>query len=120
MGTWAAAAVFHATHLHLLQPLQAPSQGREAGLHHGDLHLEENRVISCLKASLEKTAVMGTRSLPASPHLLLEALVVHIIHTTAGKGLQVIPALTAEQPYIPKLCCEVTQAFLEVGRVLQG
>ena len=120
MGKWEAAAVCHATHMHLLQPLQAPSQGGEAGLHHGDLHLEENRVIGCLKSSLGKTTVTGTRSLPASPHLLLEAPVVHLIHTAAGKGLQVIPALTAEQPHIPQLCHEVTQAFLEVGRVLQG
>lgn len=119
MGTREAAAVCHATHLHLLQPLQAPSQSREAGLHHRDLHLEKNRVIGCLKSSLRKT-VTGTRSLPAALHLLLEAPIVHLIHTAAGKGLQVVPALTAEQPHIPQLCRKVSQAFLEVGRVLQG
>lgn len=60
----------------------------------------------------------GTISLSESPHLLLEASIVYLIHATAGKGLQILPALTAEEPHIAKVRCEVTQAFLEVGCVL--
>lgn len=54
----------------------------------------------------------------STSHLLLEAPIVHLVQSTAGKGLQVLPALAAEEPHVPQVRCEVAQAFLEISRVL--
>lgn len=56
----------------------------------------------------------------APPHLLLEAPVVHLVHAAAGEGLQVLPALAAEEPHVAQPRREVAQELLEIGRVLQG
>lgn len=70
-------------------------------------------------AAQNPAPVWGTSSPPA-PHLLLEAPVVHLVHSAAGKGLQVLPALAAEEPHVSQVGREVAQAFLEISRVLCG
>lgn len=62
----------------------------------------------------------GTNSPQASPHLFLEAPIVHLVHATAGEALQVLPALAAEEPHVTQVRREVGQEFLEISRVLQG
>lgn len=78
----------------------------------------ESPEIQAWKLVLPTTA--GTGDLRASPHLLLEAPVVHLVHAAAGEGLQVLPALAAEEPHVAQALREVAQAFLEISRVLQG
>lgn len=118
MGAQTAPTTHLAPHLHFLQPLEAPRQGREAGLHHGVFHLGEDGVTR--NPSLEACSTHHNGDLWASPHLLLEAPVVHLVHAAAGEGLQVLPALAAEEPHVAQVRHEVAQAFLEISRVLQG
>lgn len=59
LGMQVAPAACPATHLHFLQPLQAPCKAREAGLHYRDFHLEEDRVIVCPKTSPGKCPPVG-------------------------------------------------------------
>lgn len=76
------------------------------------------------KPSLEAGQVLPTAAGTGDPraprHLLLEAPVVHLVHAAAGKGLQVLPALVAEEPHVAQARREVAQAFLEISRVLRG
>lgn len=51
MSMQAAPAAWPAAYLHFLQPLEAPRQAREAGLHHGFFHLGEDGVGNCLKSN---------------------------------------------------------------------
>lgn len=126
MATEGSPAACPAAHLHFLQPLEVPRQAGQAGLHHGVFHLRGKPSWRLQPwqpwqaAPVWDTSCSGVQLAVSIPHLLLEAPIVHLVHSTAGKGLQVLPALAAEEPDIPQVRREVAQAFLEISRVLWG